>query len=81
MKLTPTLLNRALKAVFHHGYGTFFPEPPELKIVKASWANLVLLFANTVTYFSGSKCLMSGRVGIRRIVSDAAAEPISRCFV
>ena len=43
--------------------------------------NLVLLFANTVTYFSGSKCRISGRVGIRRIVSDAATEPLLRGFV
>jgi hypothetical protein len=36
---------------------------------------------STAIYFSGSKCLISGRVGIRRIVSDAATEPLLRGFV
>lgn len=43
--------------------------------------SLVLLFANTVTYVSGFKCSMSSRLGVRRIVSDAATEPLSRNLV
>jgi hypothetical protein len=40
LKLSKTLLHRGFSAVVHHGYGSFFPEPPELAIVKANWTQL-----------------------------------------
>lgn len=73
MKLTPALLHRALKAVFHHGYGTFLPEPPELKIVKANWATLVKeLAAVDLDVYQGYEPILSfapktSRLNVRRV--------------
>jgi hypothetical protein len=46
MKLPTTLLNRALKATLLHGYGEFFPLPPELELVKRNWADVVVELAS-----------------------------------
>jgi hypothetical protein len=40
LKLDEGLLELALNAVAHHGYGDFFPEPTELGIVMANWEEL-----------------------------------------
>jgi hypothetical protein len=39
-KLTPDSLDNALKALQHHGYGDFFPEPPEMDLLAANWATI-----------------------------------------
>ena len=73
MKLTPALLSRALKAVLHHGYGIFFPEPPELKIVKANWSSLVKELANVdLDTYQGYDPILSfapkaSRLNVRRV--------------
>jgi len=46
MKLPTTLLNHALKATLLHGYGEFFPLPPELELVKRNWADVVVELAS-----------------------------------
>jgi len=40
LKLSESSLDRALEAIAHHGYGDFFPEPPELELTKANWPDL-----------------------------------------
>lgn len=40
VKLTKRLLDAALSAVTHHGYGSFFPEPPELQCVRKKWSHI-----------------------------------------
>jgi len=37
LRLTESELDNALHAVGRHGYGDFFPEPPELALVKSNW--------------------------------------------
>lgn len=37
LKLDEDLLNRSLAAICHHGYGDFFPEPPEFKLIQNNW--------------------------------------------
>ena len=37
LRLTESELDNALHAVEGHGYGDFFPEPPELALVKSNW--------------------------------------------
>lgn len=38
--LTADSLDRALKAVQQHGYGDFFPEPPELDLLCTNWTSV-----------------------------------------
>jgi hypothetical protein len=40
LQLDEELLELALNAVVHHGYGDFFPEPTELAIAIANWDQL-----------------------------------------
>jgi hypothetical protein len=40
LELDGQLLDSALEAVANHGYGDFFPEPPELPIILAKWDEL-----------------------------------------
>src|SRR5438309_1439763 len=40
LKLNKNLLQRGLAATLGHGYTDFFPEPPELPVVKKNWARL-----------------------------------------
>ena len=40
LKLTSAQLNSAFTAIQHHGYGSFFPLPPELPLIDAVWSNL-----------------------------------------
>lgn len=40
VKLAETLLDSALAATVHHGFGSFFPEPPELQILCKNWAQI-----------------------------------------
>jgi hypothetical protein len=37
VKLAGTLLDSGLAATVKHGFGTFFPEPPELKVLCNNW--------------------------------------------
>lgn len=37
LKLTPEQLNSAFSAIQHHGYGSFFPLPPEFPIIDSTW--------------------------------------------
>ena len=40
LRLSETELDNALAAVEHHGYGDFFPDPPELSLLRANWASI-----------------------------------------
>jgi len=40
LKLTKQILKRGLSATLFHGYGSFFPMPPEVLIVKKNWSQL-----------------------------------------
>jgi len=40
VKLSEASLDLALAAIGHHGYGDFFPEPPELGIARSHWNDL-----------------------------------------
>jgi hypothetical protein len=40
LKLSEASLDLALAAIDHHGYGDFFPEPPELGIARSHWDEL-----------------------------------------
>jgi Reverse transcriptase (RNA-dependent DNA polymerase) len=46
MKLGKQLLHHGLSAVLAHGYGSFFPQPPELPIVKKHWKALKLYLSD-----------------------------------
>lgn len=46
MKLSKQLLQRGVAAVFAHGYGSFFPQPPELLLVKKHWSALKAYLAD-----------------------------------
>jgi hypothetical protein len=37
LRLSPDELDRALLAIQVHGYGDFFPDPPELSLLVAKW--------------------------------------------
>ncbi|MGB6624615.1 MAG: RNA-directed DNA polymerase, partial [Candidatus Acidiferrales bacterium] len=40
LKLTKRFLKRGLSATIFHGYGSFFPTPPEVLLVEKNWAQL-----------------------------------------
>ncbi len=40
LKLTKQLLKRGLSATLFHGYGSFFPTPPEVLLVEKNWNQL-----------------------------------------
>jgi hypothetical protein len=42
LRLKKSLLARGRAATQFHGYGTFFPEPPEIAVVSRNWTELVL---------------------------------------
>ena len=72
MRLTSALLKRALRATMHHGYGTFFPEPPELAIVKENWSALCVELAKVdLDTYQGYDSILSfapkSRLNIRRV--------------
>src|SRR5262245_58299272 len=46
LKLTEPLLDSALAAIEHHGYGDFFPTPPEQDVVRNHWAELRPILAD-----------------------------------
>jgi hypothetical protein len=72
MKLNSTLLNLASEAVLHHGYGTFFPVPPELAIVVKHWHKIESELANVdLDTYSGHDPIYSfapkSRLNVRRV--------------
>jgi hypothetical protein len=72
MKLAPPLLKRALKATLHHGYGTFFPTPPEVKLIKANSAEVIAELSNIDldTYQGHDPILLfapKSRLNVRRV--------------
>ena len=40
MKLTMELLDLSLGVILNHGYGSFFPAPPELEVLVANWGQI-----------------------------------------
>jgi Reverse transcriptase (RNA-dependent DNA polymerase) len=46
LKLSQALLSRGLSATLAHGYGSFFPPPPELTVVKKHWREIRLELAD-----------------------------------
>ena len=72
LQLDPALLNRGLAATIHHGYGTFFPEPPELLILKKNWERIRgLLSKLDLDTYSGYDPMRSfapkSRLNVRRV--------------
>jgi hypothetical protein len=72
MKLSTALLRRALKATLHHGYGTFFPQPPELAIVKSNWVDVVEELAKIdLDTYEGYDAILAfapkSRLNVRRV--------------
>jgi hypothetical protein len=46
LKLDAAALDSALDAVKRHGYGDFFPEPPEFGLVQANWSEIRAFLAD-----------------------------------
>jgi hypothetical protein len=46
VKLPEDLLQNAFAAVEHHGFGDFFPEPPEWRIAREHWASIKPILAD-----------------------------------
>jgi hypothetical protein len=72
MNLTTSLLKQALKATLRHGYGTLFPQPPELEIVKSNWADLIGELAKIdLDVYQGYDAILSfapkSRLNVRRV--------------
>jgi len=72
LKLARNLLDRALKAIVHHGYGTFFPVPPELEIVRKNWAGIAPELASVdLDTYQGYDLILSfapkSRLNVRRV--------------
>jgi hypothetical protein len=72
LKLGEPLLDLALEAVVHHGYGDFFPEPTEFGIVIANWDSLRPILADfDLDTYSGYDRIDTfapkSRVNIRRV--------------
>jgi hypothetical protein len=72
VNLSPKLLNRALRAVIRHGYGTFFPSPPEFEIVRANWTSFSQEMAKVdLDTYQGYDAIFSfapkSRLNIRRV--------------
>jgi len=66
------MLKRALKAASHHGYGTFFPVPPELAIVKSNFQDIVREMAKIDLHtYEGYEVMTSfapkSRLNVRRV--------------
>ena len=40
LNLTPRELDNALAAIKRHGYGDFFPEPPEFALIQKDWSEV-----------------------------------------
>lgn len=71
-KLTETQLDRAVNAIQHHTYGSFFPNPPELAVVLSNWPAIRtdLASIDLDTYAGYEPCKMfapKGRLNIRQV--------------
>ena len=73
IKLSAKLLDLAVNAIVTHGYGDFFPDPPELNVVLANWddvrAELSELDLDTYRgYDHVAAFAPKSRLNIRRVV-------------
>ena len=73
VKLGASLLDRSLAAIQLHGYGDFFPEPPEFKIVADNWDEVRTALANTdldtyAGYDRVATFAPKSRLNIRRVL-------------
>jgi hypothetical protein len=72
MKLKQQEINRGLVATLQHGFGTFFPEPPELPLIKKHWSSLRPLLASfDLDVYDGYAPIRSfapkSRLNVRRV--------------
>jgi hypothetical protein len=72
LKLSESLLDLSLAAIDYHGYGDFFPAPPELDIVKANWKDLRTFLADLdldtyIGYDRVTSFAPKSRLNIRRV--------------
>jgi hypothetical protein len=72
LQLTKTLLSEALAATQYHGYGTFFPAPPEIDLVKQNWSEISVRLAGLdldayETYDSVRTFAPKSRLNVRRV--------------
>lgn len=73
MKLSERILDQALRAAKHHGYGTFFPAPPEFKILTKNWKQIKTELSHLdLDTYNGYPPIRSfapkSRVAVRRVV-------------
>jgi hypothetical protein len=73
LKLDAALLDGALDAIKRHGYGDFFPEPPEFGIVQANWPDIrTLLTGIDLDTYEGYDRVATfapkSRLNIRRVL-------------
>lgn len=70
--LTEAQLDRAINAIQHHGYGSFFPSPPEFAVVLSNWPAIRTDLAriDLDVYTGYESCRMfapKGRLNIRQV--------------
>lgn len=73
MKLSKRILDQALRAAKYHGYGTFFPMPPEFKVLAKNWPQIrTQLSSFDLDTYNGYPPVRSfapkSRVAVRRVV-------------
>jgi hypothetical protein len=72
LRLLPDQLDHALNAVLLHGYGDFFPEPPELSLLVDNWKDFRDELANVdLDLYEGHDVIFSfapkSRLNVRRV--------------
>ena len=72
LQLKPALLDRGLAASFYHGFGTFYPEPPEVRILKKNWPAIRTILAGfDIDSYGGYGPIRSfapkSRLNVRRV--------------
>src|SRR5437868_79222 len=72
LKLTEKALDNALAAVELHGYGSFFPDPPEMAVLNNSWPEIRLALSQLdLDTYQGYEPVVSfapkSRLNVRRV--------------
>ncbi len=73
LKLNADILDQSLAAIKHHGYGDFFPEPPEWRLVEQNWNEVRTCLQNIdLDTYSGYDRIATfapkSRLNIRRVL-------------
>jgi hypothetical protein len=72
LKLGETELDNAMGAIQHHGYGDFFPHPPEWDVLVSNWPEVRTELAQVdLDLYSGYDVIFAfapkSRVNVRRV--------------